>query len=147
MVRVALSLLLVILAVPAALACSCMPWPPPLEALDEATAVFTGRILRADPTDVPRGYCYTIEVHASWKGVATEEILVTTDDVAMCGLMMQVGKTYLVYSYGELEALSTNNCSRSRETRLAGDDLAELGDPIMVAAAGRTFTSLKSRYE
>jgi len=147
MIRVALSILISILAVPSALACSCMSPPPPLEALDEATAVFIGRIVCADPTDIERGFDYTIEVHRVWKGVSASEVLVNTDDVAMCGLMMQVGDTYLVYAYGDLEALSTNNCSRSRPLQFAGEGIAELGEPILVGTEGETFTTLKLRYE
>jgi hypothetical protein len=147
MIRIAISLLILILSVPGALACSCMPWPPPLEALDEATAVFTGRIIDSEPTEAIRGFEYTIEVHSVWKGVSSSQVLVTTDDIAMCGLWMEVGKTYLVYSYGDAEAMWTHNCSRSRDTHLAEEDILAFGEPITVNAQDETFTQLKVRYE
>jgi hypothetical protein len=147
MARIALLACALLLSVPEAIACSCMPWPPPLEALDEATAVFTGRIVEATPTDVERGFDYKIEVHQVWKGVSSEHVFVNTDDVAMCGLYMEVGKNYLVYAYGEPGDLWSHNCSRSREVDFAAEDIAALGDPISVASVVSTLTVLKTRYE
>lgn len=147
MIRIAISLLVLLAtSATAARACSCVEPSPPLEAMKDATAVFSGRVVAAEPTG-GNGYDYTIRVYAVWKGPAPDLIEVSTEDVAMCGLAMGVGSEYLVYAGGEPEQLSTSNCSRSTLLEFATLDLAELGTPLTVAVSDRSMAMLKGRYE
>ena len=144
--RLALPLILLIALPAVSWACSCTEPPPPLDALEDATAVFTGRVLAATP-DGANGFTYTIRVHAVWKGSAEPEVEVSTSDVAMCGLWMQAETDYLVYAGGDEAALSTHVCSRSKPMAAAESDLAELGEPIAVGTTATGMTMLKARYE
>ena len=140
---------LVFLALPVsvALACSCMELPPPVEAMGQADAVFTGRVLSAVPSGSTDGYEYMIQIHAVWKGAATVELRVETGDPAMCGLWLQPGETYLVYADEFDGVMSTNNCTRSREIGFADEDLAALGGPLAVEDMLLSVGTIKARYE
>ena len=147
MTRFVMSLLVLLcLSATAAHACSCTEPPPPQDALKDATAVFTGRVLTAVP-EGGNAYTYTLKVHAVWKGSAAPEAKVATSDVAMCGLWMEPGSELLVYASGAEDELSTSNCSRSKPVAVAGPDFAELGEPIAVGTTETSMTVLKARYE
>jgi hypothetical protein len=139
----------IVLTLPAsvALACSCMEFPPPVEAMGQADAVFTGRVLSAVPIESTNGYVYTMRVHAVWKGAAIVEVRVETDEPAMCGVWLQPGETYLVYAGEHQGMLSTGNCTRTREISFAGEDLAELGSPLAVEGMTLSVGMFKVRYE
>jgi len=140
--------LLVLLFLPATTvhACSCTEPPPPLDAMKDATAVFTGRVVAAIPYGT-NAYTYTLRVYAVWKGSAAPEAIVATSDVAMCGLWMRPGTEYLVYATGPEDELFTSNCSRSKPTSLAAPDFAELGAPIAVGTTDASVAMLKARFE
>jgi len=127
-------------------ACSCSEPEPPPEALAGATAVFTGRILAAEP-DGGNGYAYTIEVHAVWKGPLAATVVVATSEIGMCGLWMPEGSAFLVYALGGETALTTNNCTRSRPLEFASEDLEALGEPLAVSGDDLSITLIKSRYD
>jgi hypothetical protein len=145
-IRLALAMIILIALPAVSWACSCIEPPPPLEALKDATAVFSGRVLTAAP-DAANGFTYTMRVHAVWKGSTKPEAEVTTSDVAMCGLWMEPGMEFLVYAGGEESSLSTHSCSRSKPLVSAEADLAELGAPIAVGSGVAGMTTLKVRYE
>jgi hypothetical protein len=110
---------------PAALACSCVPPPPPVDALAQSDAVFVGTVLKIeDGTD---NRSVTFRVTRYWKGIDAFVVTVSTGfNDGDCGYPFQEGKPYLVYAHGEKE-LHTNICTRTRLLSDAREDLDELG--------------------
>lgn len=106
-------------------ACSCAPPPPPLVALDQALAVFSGKVTRISAN---RSLVW-LEVHRAWKGVKEPEMLVSTaSHEAACGFPFRIGEHYLVYATGQNgPMLRTGLCSRTKRLAEAAADLAELG--------------------
>ncbi len=103
-------------------ACSCMMADPPLVSLENASAVFVGKVTTiqdsntgavqssADPMKV------SFQVSEVWKGnVFAEQALFTSRDSASCGFNFEVGKEYLVYAIVGDTGLTTNLCSRTME--------------------------------
>ena len=108
------------------LACSCLPPPPPLEALEQSTAVFVGRVVEIRAADEMR-LEVLFEVERSWKGVSGRRILVwTPSNEAACGMTFMWGERYLVYAR-DSEGLSVYLCSRTAPLEHAGTDLEALG--------------------
>jgi hypothetical protein len=116
-------------------ACSCLPPPPPKEALTAATAVFRGRAvevvgpgsLSAKPVKV------RLAVERSYKGRAgdpagpTEITLYTAANTAACGYPFQPDGEYLIYADAKSDGtLAVSLCSRTRAVRDASEDLAIL---------------------
>ncbi len=109
-------------------ACSCLPPPPPAEALFEADVVFRGTVTqlqRVPDNRAPLPGFRTIEatltVATTWKGeAATERKVYTSGDSASCGYPFRLGDDVIVY--GDLDTdtpeprglLSTYLCSRTR---------------------------------
>lgn len=126
----AIGLLTLVLTVQIAAACSCIEPPPPKQALEQASAVFSGKVVEIQQGQqqfAPKRV--TFEVDRSFKGVEAGRVVVTTAaDGAMCGFGFQQGKSYLVYCYGDKEALSTNLCTRTKSIETAGGDLKDLGE-------------------
>ena len=103
-----------------ALACSCVPPAPPLEALAEADAVFHGRAIRIRWVDSePFGLAeaeVTFEVYDRWKGPEVETFTLFTEGLgAMCGYPFSIGERYIVYAFGDDGGrFGANICSRTR---------------------------------
>lgn len=99
-------------------ACSCMPPPPPLEALDKATDVFDGTVAGIEWVDPGQRFgAQRVEfvIHTQWKGVESGRLSIeTAGDTAMCGYNFQLGGRYIVYTEGEPESPLASNCSRTR---------------------------------
>ncbi len=137
------------LVAPQAFACSCLPPPPPLEALASAGAVFAGTVVSITPVAGQPLVSVEFAVDNSWKGVSTAAThLVTYEDSAGCGYTFEVGTQYLVYALvdGERAPWWTHLCSRTRLMAFAWLDLAALGPPAVVPAAGDTWGALKARH-
>jgi hypothetical protein len=121
---------MIALLVRSAAACSCAPPPPPKQALEAATAVFSGKVVEIKPGDqpfAPRQVTFTVD--RSFKGIDGGRVVVTTAaDGAMCGFAFQQGKSYLVYCYGDKKSLSTNICTRTKSMETAVEDLKDLGE-------------------
>lgn len=119
-------------------ACSCAPNPEPLVALDQADAVFAGRIvgLALKPDEDPAiGVSFetlevTVAVHSVWKGDTGEDIVIyTAYTCCVCGYAFQLGEEYLIYAFAEDDGtLRTSICSRTMLLSAASEDLAALGD-------------------
>ncbi|MGB7443729.1 MAG: hypothetical protein WA919_21915 [Coleofasciculaceae cyanobacterium] len=108
-------------------ACSCIQPPPPLTALEQATAVFAGKVTSINQTE-PFNLEVTFQVSQAWKGEASSTLVVATPlNSAMCGVYFEIGEEYLVYAYGEENQLSTNLCSRTQLASQAEADLVMLG--------------------
>ncbi|MCB0216160.1 MAG: hypothetical protein H6648_02285 [Caldilineae bacterium] len=99
-------------------ACSCLPPPPPPQALEQAVQVFDGSVVgieQVDPDSPFGAQRVDFVVHTQWKGVTEGRIrLETAGDSAMCGYSFQLGRRYLVYATGALEAPTVTNCSRTQ---------------------------------
>ncbi|HYE17438.1 MAG TPA: hypothetical protein VEA69_03280 [Tepidisphaeraceae bacterium] len=132
------SLIALVLHVPVAVACSCLPNPPPAEALKAAGAVFLGKVTAIDRgAGQFAGLTVTIEVDRTWKGPGEKTLTVNTaSDGAMCGFTFEVGKSYVVYAHAEGKALSTSICTRTAHVDAAGEDLKALGEGKKPGAKG-----------
>lgn len=116
----------------AAEACSCLPPPPPHEALEQSAAVFEGRAAAiAEVADGPLAdRRYELEVLRFWKGELGDTVTITTaSSSAACGRSYEIGEIYLVYAVQDPESgeLRDYLCSRTRPLRGADEDLAVLG--------------------
>lgn len=117
---------------PAAARCSCLPPPPPREALARADAVFAGTVLSVEERRGEGGMA-TLAVRIAptrrWKGAAADTVTVhTPDNSAACGVAFTPGEAYLVYASGADE-LGVNLCSRTRPLAGAEDEVEALGEP------------------
>ncbi len=110
-------------------ACSCVPHPPPLDALASVDAVFHGKVLELVES---AGFQQTahFEVSEVWKGSGKLRIEVVTPlGGAACGVFFQVGSDYIVYAFegGGDDRLRTNLCTRTRP--YDREEAQALGDP------------------
>lgn len=113
--------------------CSCLPLPPPGEALAQADAVFAGTVVSVE-TRGGDGGMGTHEVRLvptrRWKGAAGDTVVVRTpDNSAACGVAFSPGEAYLVYASGGEDGLRVSLCSRTRPLAGADDEVAALGEP------------------
>ncbi|MCC2671936.1 MAG: hypothetical protein K0Q72_4407 [Armatimonadetes bacterium] len=115
-----------------ALACSCLPPPPPKEALQKAAAVFVGKVVEIETDEKARTRKVTLAVSRRWKGKPEKRATVRTAmDSATCGYGFQQDKEYLVYTYSQEQKPEqwTNICTRTKPLSAAKEDLNELGAP------------------
>ena len=133
-------------------ACSCrFPLDPPSLALEEATAVFIGRVVSLREFEAPGGLVSTgdpttveLDVSTVWKGPTSETRRLTTARSGVsCGYTFVVGGEYLVYSHGSRVSL----CSRTRPLSSAAQDLAELGPGQTPGEVAPTLTPTVSDPE
>lgn len=119
-----------------AAACDFEEPPPPQEALEDATAVFTGEVqsieeVGDDPDD--QYIEATIEVDRAWKGIDTSPVIVETHQhEATCGFPFEEGESYLVYAYDEGTPFTTALYHRTRHLERADEDLEALGEGTAV---------------
>jgi len=114
-------------------ACSCVPNPPPKEALAKASAVFSGKVLAVETEG--RESKVTIQVATVWKGIKDAKVVVfTPSNGAACGVAFKKDESYLVYCYddkSEKPVLRASLCSRTAPLASAKEDLKELGEGTM----------------
>lgn len=109
-------------------ACSCVMPPPPKAALEAASAVFEGKIVKIDRNPDKHQVMATFAVTRWWKGGETAQTRVATIDAgSMCGLSFADAEQWLVYADGPADGLSAGMCSRTRRSAEAGDDRKALG--------------------
>jgi hypothetical protein len=113
--------------------CRChLPLPPPVVALEQAEAVFSGIVLSASGERNPQQperwpVQVTLRVTRRWKGPVADTLVIRTGEGGGdCGIRFQVGAEYLVYASGENE-LYTGICHRTRPLVQAGEDVQALG--------------------
>jgi hypothetical protein len=120
-----------------AAACDFPAYPPPQEALEEATAVFSGEVVSIDPVDDDPGEQYiaaTFAVDRAWKGVESSPVIVEThQDEGVCGFPFEVGETYIVYAHSNGSPLTTALYHRTQLLERAGEDLDALGEGTEIA--------------
>lgn len=125
---------------PSAFACPCPDKPDPLTALEQSTAVFSGRVLNIDedgdlsPTTGTSMRKVNFRVNRAWKGIERIMISVNTEnDSAACGYAFSTGNEYLVYASGEKGDLQVSLCSRTqRLVDVSSEELAALGEPTFL---------------
>jgi len=122
-----------------AVACKCAPPPPVATAVAAAAAVFEGRVAAStagDAGDEGSAYQVDLAVLRALKGVPAGTRRVTlTAWRGGCELEMAVGRTYVVYaSQPSPGVLTTNVCSRTRESARAAEDLAAFSAPAVAPA-------------
>lgn len=116
-----------------AYACSCMMPPQPLEARDQAQAVFSGTVSDVQPGK--DGVLVTFDVARVWKGPDDARLTLTTPgSSASCGVEFAPGEEYLVYGFVQDGQLSTNLCTRTAPLANAADDITALGEGAAPAA-------------
>lgn len=131
-----LSLGLVAATAGEAQACSCMVPPPAQEALEDADAVFVGKVLGGEARD--RTLEVRLAVERRWKGAESEEITVrTATSGAACGFSFAEGERYLVYGYEHEGVLRVSLCSRTQPLDRAGEDIEAL-DRVVGQAPSET---------
>jgi hypothetical protein len=145
---------------PTARACMCTEPPPPAQALEQAGAVFSGRCVEVERTEMETAYGklpklrVLFEVKATWKGLdggpartdedaGDETMRPRTVEVwtgaggGDCGFAFEEGKSYLVYAHRAADGtLSTDICTRTRQSDRAAGDLDALGEPAWVVKTG-----------
>ena len=129
-------------------ACSCTQSASPKESLEQATAVFAGKVINIntpdgiilssnDPIKV------TFEVSKMWKGPDYKTLVLTTArDKTACGYSFKQNQEYIVYAYGEENKLNTGICSRTKLFASAQDDLQALGIDNLPTNSGSSFVIL-----
>ena len=120
-------------------ACECVESNSPEERLNEASAVFLGRVVdmhfedwpfEIDTTAVPPEEPLTVEfnVHTVWKGEVSKVTRLTTARSEPCGYPFKMFEDYLVYADGKIGSLEVRACSRTQPATEAQEDLGALGD-------------------
>jgi hypothetical protein len=121
-------------------ACDFEEPPPPQEALNAATAVFSGEVIEIEPVeDDPSGQylAVTFEVDRVWKGVESSPVTVEThQDEGVCGYPFVVGESYLVYAHSNRSPLTTALYHRTTHIDQAEEDLDVLGSGTEITATG-----------
>lgn len=111
-------------------ACSCAELPGVWESVEEATAVFAGRVeaLEGWESGDDYGVHVTFAVSRVWKGPASAELVANTRSLGAgdCGAPLRLGEEYLVYAYDE--TLDIWLCTRTLPLAYAEEDLATLGE-------------------
>ena len=134
-------------------ACSCIPPPPPLEALGMSSDVFLALVSDVEgPYPVPAGdNSYTdsdvvvrLRVLASWKGAKRDTITLTTGaGGGDCGYEFMIGGVYIVYgSRDKAGGLHTFICSRTAPMERAREDSIALGTPAIDRLHGKSWNAL-----
>jgi hypothetical protein len=124
------TVLAALLAHPAAAhACSCVPPPPPLTALEQASAVFEARVARVETDTARLRTTAHLIVIRQWKGDLPEDVTVTSaSQGSLCGFTFTPDQRVLLYADGGPTEMSVSLCSRSRPMEQAGEDIAALLD-------------------
>lgn len=133
-VVVVLSLAAVAVARPSVVSEPCTCELPSLgAALAEAAVVFEGRVVGMAPTfgrkNRQAGIEVRLEVLHVWKGDVPRVVTVATDVPALCGYPFTPQAEFLVFARHSAEEgvdFETSACSRTRRTRDAARDIAEL---------------------
>ena len=127
-------------------ACSCITSPPPIEALEESTVVFSGTVLYVDRgllgiDDFLGSISVTFDVERSWKGVTEKTVVVeTSSSGGLCGYGFKESEKYLVYAHDVSGSLQTGICSRTVLLANAQEDLDALGSGTVLQPVDRQNT-------
>lgn len=104
-----LKIVLLLILVPACLACTCMDPTNPNGAFEDAYSVFKGVVIDREVEDWMNIY-FSFNVSRVWKGPSRPMLTVkTTDANLLCGYPFELGKEYIVVANGIF--LETGACS------------------------------------
>jgi len=113
-------------------ACECAGVKPaPAAALEEAGAVFLGKVTEIARTK--ESAIVTLEVDRVWKGVKVKTVRVWAGNGFNCGFHFAVGKKYLVYAVvgpptaEDKAPFYTSSCHRTCHLGDAHEDLKVIG--------------------
>ena len=110
-------------------ACTCIPNPPPQDAVAEADGVFAAAVLHMTEIDqtYPRLLRVEMRLLRRFKGAFDETVTVrTARDSPSCGFPFREGESYLVYVRSVEGHLHASLCSRTAALADAAEDLIEL---------------------
>jgi hypothetical protein len=143
-----------------AYACSCASPPSVEQAVEQATAVFTGEVIAIEQNaTIPprkkvvftRSFPFvtveeqwgvfagpsriTFDVFQVWKGPANHRVTIEgfEQDGAGCGYSFTAAQTYVVYARRNAEMLENTLCGRTKLVQEAQADMMALGRGIVVA--------------
>jgi len=109
--------LLIGVAATAAVACDCVSPATPKDRLDQASVVFSGKVVASKVSTAPKWTTlYRFQVIDRFKGAVQSEIVLEHED-SDCAFHFEDGGSYLVYAYGK-ERLYAHSCSATQ--RLSG---------------------------
>ena len=125
---------------PQALACFCFPINSPKKELEQASFVFSGKVVNTDASYWLRinhefpfihfivwDTYLVFSVKEVWKGAVTPEIRIMYS-LKSCSFRFKEGEEYIVYAGGnDLGGISTGICSRTARLIDANEDLTQLG--------------------
>lgn len=138
-----------------AYACSCVPPPPPNQALEQAASVFSGTVVRIDTVELMldnftfEHHAVTVNINQSWKGLNSHTVTIyTATNSAACGYYFEPGQEYLIYTYAwtDVGVESTGICSRTRRLIDAVDDFNALGSGRVVSSENKPLPDRVSLY-
>ncbi len=102
-----------------------------------STAVFAGKAVErnfAGPVNSQDAVQVAFQVSTVWKGPVQNSLAVTTAfGGASCDYEFSEGQSYLVYAGGSENHLRVSLCTRTRLVSDAGEDLATLGNGILLS--------------
>ncbi len=111
-----------------AYACDCNVPASAKEGLEEADAVFTGKI-QALKKVILEGTIYNkylVETTRVWKGVQESSLVIYTP-ITSCEMSFIIGEEYLIYAERQTDSWHVSNCGRTSELANRLKDLADLG--------------------
>ncbi|WP_129676899.1 hypothetical protein [Candidatus Chloroploca sp. Khr17] len=118
---------------PVAYACSCVPVPPPRQAFEEATAVFSGRVVSI--VNDEEELLVTVALERRWKSELEGQVTLTTPgSSAACGFPFEEGEQYLIYAQTTDGQLTTDLCSRTARFDATREDRRALGSGIPISS-------------
>jgi hypothetical protein len=135
---------LMLLAAPELVACSCSPSGPACRKVGFADEVFLGRVVQGIPGLFPHSRIYIFAVEAAYKGLAPNTRIAFVDSGgSMCGAMFWVGERFLVYGGRGRGAFKngvvyTSACHGNRQAKDAKADL----EFVESYALGRSTTRI-----
>lgn len=120
-------------------ACECVESESAEDRIDEASAIFVGRVIGMqfedwpfdiESTAVPPEEPVTVEfiVHTVWKGEISRITHLNTARAEPCGFPFSMFEDYLVYADGKNGSLEVGACSRTQLAAEAQADLDVLGE-------------------
>ncbi|MFN8423768.1 MAG: hypothetical protein U0470_10450 [Anaerolineae bacterium] len=120
-----------------AVACRCLPPPPPAEALAVADAVVRGAVVALAADE--QGISATLRVRTVWKGPTGRRLSIrSAADCAACGYPFHLGDDLIVYAHaaspGEPRVFQTTSCDRTSPYDAA--EAEALGAPTVERPAG-----------
>lgn len=152
--KVFMAAVVLLISLESAFACSCARPESPVKSLEQATAVFAGKVVkikrertehRPQSKKTPTNMFSRVEVHFEveqiWKGLEKKTAVVyTTAHSAACGYHFQKDEIYIVYAHvNGKDQLHTTICSRTKPLADAEEDLEELGAGKVVKGENRTY--------